>query len=380
MQTAAPDNVAPVEITPRVDLYRQVHKGLRAFMFDTLSQLGRLDGSDDHAVKGVLDQVDQLLALCLAHIDNEARHVHPAMQAASAKSAQRITDEHEEHAVAIERLRELAHEVACTGEAPREAAAFNLYRAMALFVGENLAHMEIEESEHNAVLWANYTDDELLELLGAIVASASPAHMALDAQWLVPSLSPIERAGLIGSFRESMPAEVFDAVLELVRVHLNAAQWQRLCLDLGLPAVSIGNSAAQLVLRFAEAVFVRFDAAEAASLVSADFVAHPWVQLGVPPGPDGIAPITAAFRRAFDEVSVMVDDVLCEGNRVAMRYRYSGRHAGDLFGIPPTGKRFDMAGMLIARLEQGRVAEFWREEDMLGLQQQLGLASLLSST
>lgn len=380
MQTAAPCTIAHIDTPPRVDLYRQVHKGLRAFMFDTLSQMGRLDGADDHAVKGVLDQVDQLLDLCLAHIDNEARHVHPAMQAVSPQSAQRIASEHEEHALAIDRLRTLAHAVACAGDAAREEAAFSLYRAMAVFVGENLAHMDIEETEHNAVLWANYSDDELQELLGAIVSSTSPAHMALDARWLVPSLSPIERTGLIGGLRASMPAEVFAAVLELIRPHLNASQWQRLCVDLGLAVAFNAVSTAQLVRRFTDAVFVRFDATEATSLVTADFVAHPWAQLGIPAGPDGIAPITAAFRTAFSEVSVTVDDVLADGDRVALRYRYAGRHTGDLFGIAPTGRRFEMAGILMARLEQGRVAEFWREEDMLGLQQQLGLASLLPSS
>jgi ketosteroid isomerase-like protein len=133
---------------------------------------------------------------------------------------------------------------------------------------------------------------------------------------------------------------------------------------------------AKLVERFARAVFVRFDAAEAADLVTADFVAHPWAPLGVPPGPAGVGPVVAAFRAAFDEVRVTLDDVLADGDRVAIRYRYAGRHCGDLFGIPATGRSFEIAGILIARVAQGRVAEYWREEDMLGLQRQLGLASL----
>ena len=133
---------------------------------------------------------------------------------------------------------------------------------------------------------------------------------------------------------------------------------------------------AQLVQRFADAVFLRFDAAAAAQLVTPDFVAHPWGPLGVPPGPAGIGPVVAVFRAAFDQVRLMIDDVLADGDRVAIRYRYAGRHCGDLFGIPATGRSFEMAGILLARVSQGRVAEYWREEDMLGLQRQLGLASL----
>jgi len=96
----------------------------------------------------------------------------------------------------------------------------------------------------------------------------------------------------------------------------------------------------------------------------------------VPPGAAGIGPVVAAFRTGFDQVRVTLDDVLADGDRVAIRYRYAGRHCGELFGIPATGRSFDMAGILVARVEQGRVAEYWREEDMLGLQRQLGLASL----
>jgi predicted ester cyclase len=172
-----------------------------------------------------------------------------------------------------------------------------------------------------------------------------------------------ERAALVDGLRATMPAEVFEALFAMIRPHVPRAE------------LSLAESA-KLVQRFAEAVFLRCDAAEAADLVTADFVAHPWAPLGVPPGPAGVGPVVAAFRTAFDQVRVTWDDVLADGDRVALRYRYGGRHNGNLFGIPATGRSFEMAGILVARVAQGRVAEYWREEDMLGLQQQLGLASL----
>ncbi|HSV54597.1 MAG TPA: ester cyclase [Burkholderiaceae bacterium] len=374
-----PPATLPAAPAARLDLYSQVHKGLRAFLCATLVEWGRLDSACDQEAKSALDQLDALLDFCAGHIEKEDRYVHPAMEARSPLSTRQVAHEHEEHAQAIQRLRTAAHDVACTRGLAREKAASALYGALAVFVAENLAHMQVEESQHNAVLWAHYSDEELAEIYGAIMAATSPADMDLSARWLVPNLTPAERTALIGGLRASMPGEVFAAILALIRPHLPRQEWRRLCAALDLPALPARElpAAAQLVQRFTDAVFVHFDAGAAAALVSADFVAHPWAALGVPRGPAGIGPVVSAFHCAFEGTRVMLDDVLVDEDLVALRYRYSGRHAGALFGIPATGKKFEMAGILIVRLQEGKVAEFWREEDMLGLQQQLGLSSLL---
>jgi ketosteroid isomerase-like protein len=369
MQTLTATAITPITIPKptlhvnRFDLYGQVHKGLRAFMCDTLVELGKLDSGNDHEVKRVLDQLDELLDYCISHIAKEDTYVHAAMQARDPNSIQIVSAEHKEHAAAIEQLRVAAHAVACAGAVSREGAAGRLYSAFSRFVAENLEHMHLEESKHNAFLWAHFSDEELADIYGAIMAATSSADMALGARWIVPFLTPSERAALIEGLRATMPGEVFDAVYAIIRPHLPRAEQA--------PTLN-----AQIVQRFVEAVFLRFDADEAARLATADFIAHPWAPLGVPPGPAGIGPVVAAFRTAFDQVRVTLDDVLADGDRVAIRYRYAGRHCGDLFGIPATGRNFDMAGILVARVAHGKVAEYWREEDMLGLQQQLGLASL----
>jgi hypothetical protein len=363
----------------RFDIYCQVHKGLRAFLGATLDELGRLDSTDVHEVKRVLDQVDELLDFCIGHLEKENRYVHTALEAHDQFSAKQVTEEHEKHVLAIRWLRTDVHNMACAAGPACERVAIRLYRAFALFVAENLEHMEIEESRHNPILWAHFTDTELASIHAAIVAATSPAHMVLSARWIVPHLSPTERTNLITGLCATMPRDMFEATLEMIRPHLAPPEWQRLGRVLGLPTPTAQDSAenAALVRRFLEAVFVRFDSTEAAELVTGDFISHPWAAMGIPPGPIGVGPVVAAFRTAFDQVYVTFDDMLVEGDRVAMRYRYGGRHCGDLFGIPATNRSFDMAGILIARVAQGKVAEYWRQEDVLGLQQQLGLHSLL---
>lgn len=218
----AASTASTIAAPPRFDLYALVHKGHRAFMAATLVELGRMDCEDDQALKRVLDQLDQLLDFCAGHVEKENRHVHAAIEARNPGASQRVAAEHAHHGAAIDSLRAEADRLARTAAGAREASAARLYRQTALFVAENLEHMELEESENNAVLWASYSDAELAEIHAAIVAATSPDELALDAQWLAPSLRPSELAALMGGVRASMPAEVFAAIVAMVRPHGSA--------------------------------------------------------------------------------------------------------------------------------------------------------------
>jgi predicted ester cyclase len=45
---------------------------------------------------------------------------------------------------------------------------------------------------------------------------------------------------------------------------------------------------------------------------------------------------------------------------------------GDIEGLPATGKKVEMSGFSIIRVENGKVAETWGARDLLSLYQQLG--------
>lgn len=363
---------------PRFDLYAPVHKGLRAFLGDTLVRLGQMDATDDPSVKTALDQLDALLDHCESHLHKEEHHVHPAIESRRAGFTARIAGEHRQHADAILALRAAADALACAKVGERDAAAAVLYRRFAGFVADNLVHMEVEESQHSPILWSCFDDAALAAINAQIVAATAPVDLALGARWIVPHVSPAERSRLLAGARATLPASAFDGLIEMLRPHLSADQARQLALEFDVPAMGRAGCARELVARFLDAAFVRFDVAEAAALVSADFVAHPWAALGAPPGPAGLAMILPAFAQAFSDVQAEVVDVLADGDRIAARYRYAGRHDGALFGMAPTRRAFQIAGIAIMRIDaDGRIAEFWREEDMLTLQRQLGLASML---
>lgn len=229
-QTAVKPPVEAARTVPaeRHDIYAGVHKGLRSFMADTLVAAGRMDAYDPAEVIGTLAQIRELLALCRAHLHTEDQFLHPAMEGRRPGSARETAKEHEDHVLAIEAIEADALAVERAQPGPRAEAARRLYHRLAMFVAENLEHMHAEETANNAVLWATYTDEELAEIQHAIVASLHPGKMAAFIRWMVPAMSPAERAGLLGGIQLGAPREVFDRVLATARPHLTDREWAKL--------------------------------------------------------------------------------------------------------------------------------------------------------
>ena len=77
------------------------------------------------------------------------------------------------------------------------------------------------------------------------------------------------------------------------------------------------------------------------------------------------------FRAALPDAAFTFTHVIAEGSFVALRYIGTGTHKGPLFGVPATGKSLKWEGMVVRRIENGRVAEEWNEPDNAGLMGQL---------
>ena len=80
------------------------------------------------------------------------------------------------------------------------------------------------------------------------------------------------------------------------------------------------------------------------------------------------------LRTAFPDFHFTIEDLFAGGDKVVVRYRGEGTHRGVFLGIPATGRPISYTGILIVRLQEGRVAEFWAQPDLLGVLRQLGFA------
>jgi steroid delta-isomerase-like uncharacterized protein len=104
--------------------------------------------------------------------------------------------------------------------------------------------------------------------------------------------------------------------------------------------------------------------AAADAQLAADFVDH-----GAPPGRPNRGPEAAksamhALHAAMPDVRVTLEDVVGEGDRVAVRATWRGTHTGPLFGVAPTGKPVVLTGMVFWRVSDGRIVERWATVDL----------------
>ena len=95
-------------------------------------------------------------------------------------------------------------------------------------------------------------------------------------------------------------------------------------------------------------------------------------------GPAGFKSFHAAYRNAFPDVTLQIDDIAAEGAIVAVRWSGSGTHRGDGLGFAATGKQVRFNGMSFVRVERGKLVEGWNSFDQLGMFQQLGVVNLPS--
>jgi len=191
--------------------------------------VGRLDADDAAEVAEVSQEVRALIDVCGAHLEHENDFIHAAMQARAPGSCARVEADRRHHAAALDELTALLSRV--PGNA---TAAQTLYRKLAAFVAENFEHMQREETEHNAVLWAHYSDAEIRDIEHRIVTSQSPQDAALTLRWMLPHMTPAERAGMLGGMRAQAPVETFDGVLSQIRPLLGGRDWRKLATALGL--------------------------------------------------------------------------------------------------------------------------------------------------
>jgi predicted ester cyclase len=92
---------------------------------------------------------------------------------------------------------------------------------------------------------------------------------------------------------------------------------------------------------------------------------------GFPPGVEGVKRFFTMFRDAFPDISVEIEEMVVEGDRVAVATTFSGTHEGELMGLAPTGRRVSVTGIDIVRVSGGLIVEHRGLSDIVGLMRQL---------
>jgi predicted ester cyclase len=127
----------------------------------------------------------------------------------------------------------------------------------------------------------------------------------------------------------------------------------------------------QLVRRYQE-IYDNNDL-EGLSEVLAQNLLTPRIMTGLPSGLEGAKAAHRIMLLGFPDFQTTIDDLVAEADTVAARITMRGTHSEEFVNIPPTGRRVEFSGMYIVRIENGKIAEHWGEEDSVSLMAQLGV-------
>jgi len=129
---------------------------------------------------------------------------------------------------------------------------------------------------------------------------------------------------------------------------------------------------AAVVRRFVEEVINRGNMESAVQFVWEDVVEQ--VPLpGQGPGLEGLKDILRTMRSAFPDLDFSIKEQIAEGDKVASRFEWTGTHEREFLGVPATGRHVRVWGIVMDRLEAGRIRDTRIIMDSLGLMMQLGV-------
>ena len=132
---------------------------------------------------------------------------------------------------------------------------------------------------------------------------------------------------------------------------------------------------ADFMHRWFEEVWNNQNEAAIEEMFAANGVGH---GLGPEPivGPENFKTFHRAFVSAYPDLKVHVEDTVVEGDKIATRCRVTGSHQGNGIGVAPTNTPVEFTGMVIVRVQDGKIVEAWNEFNFMEMYKQVGALTL----
>jgi len=140
---------------------------------------------------------------------------------------------------------------------------------------------------------------------------------------------------------------------------------------------SVSEQNKAIARRYEAGVHSKDYASAIEELIASDYVLRgPGLPIEMAPGREGFKQLIAGYLNVFTDQSVSIDDLIAEGDKVAMRWTFHATHSGWVEGIAPTGRRVTWTGISILEIAGGKIAKSWVISDGVGRLQQLGVIPL----
>lgn len=212
----------------RYNIFNQVHKGLRALLYETIIKLQQTDFADAADAEEAVQQVKVILDLFDEHAHTEDTFILPAIVEYEPSVVDVFAQEHVQDLALSNKLNGLlqAFSLTVSAEAKREIGAA-VCTAVFEFMLFNLEHMKKEEDVLNKLLWRYYDDEALHGITMNIITHVPADKMPLYNKWMMRGLSNTEIIGWLQEVKNNAPEFVFNSFVDLAVEELPEQRWQK---------------------------------------------------------------------------------------------------------------------------------------------------------
>jgi hypothetical protein len=218
-----------VESCVRLNPYTEIHKGVRKALFETEMLLGSTDWTDPEALPGASEAWHELLEFLRGHVDNEHTFVHPVYERKMPGAARSLEADHEaQEADLVELGAYFDRMLEAPPDRTRVAMGLELYRGFSRFIADYLPHILREEAVFMRNLWDLCTDDEIADILAAILTAESPAMAVLSGKFILEGSNHQDLMNLMGAIAGRVPPEVIEGMQQMAQEILPPRELEKL--------------------------------------------------------------------------------------------------------------------------------------------------------
>ena len=173
--------------TLRFNLFNQIHKGLRALLYNTAISIQHTEFLQADQARETFDKVKKTLWVFNSHAHAEDELLFPLLQTFAPDIVMDFEQQHQRDHELSESLRLIVHSYSfATDSSAKLKCGILLQQAFDEFTAFNLHHMSREETIINEALWQHYADQDIAAIEKTIVASLPPEKSECSANHTHP--------------------------------------------------------------------------------------------------------------------------------------------------------------------------------------------------
>lgn len=212
--------------TLRFNPFNQIHKGLRALLYDTALLMQHTDFTHEAERAEVIERVRLVNYLFHHHAHTEDNRIFPMIEPYAPQIQADFEAQHETDHQLSEDLEKCVVRFTETNTPEQNLlAAQQLAHAFHAFLAFNVEHMAKEETVINQVLWQYYTDAQLMAKVQEIGSSIPPEDNRHFTYWMLKGMATHEIVQWFNAIKLSAPPQVFDFFCQIAEKALPENKW-----------------------------------------------------------------------------------------------------------------------------------------------------------